>query len=83
LLVAGNLYSYKPQFGRSDASTGLLLDFRDGKWTAKSGVRANMWMTGDIRDVEIMKFSDGKRRVVVSRNNDAASVFSFGEKQSK
>jgi hypothetical protein len=80
LLAAGNLYSYKPQLGRSDASTGLLLDFGNGKWTEKSGVRANMWMTGDIRDVKLMKFSGGKRRVIVSRNNDAASVFSFVEK---
>lgn len=83
LLVAGNFYSYKPQLGRSDASTGLLLDFSNGEWTVRGGTKATMWMTGDVRDVDIMHFRNGRRRVVVSKNNDLANLFSFGEKQSK
>jgi hypothetical protein len=83
LLVSGNFYPYKPQLGRSDASTGLLLEFRNGTWAETRDVKASMWMTGDIRDANILKFRNGSRKVVVSRNNDAAGVFSFEEKQSK
>lgn len=83
LLVAGNFYPYKPQLGRSDASTGLLLEFRNGQWIEKSGIKASMWMTGDVRDAHVVKFRNGTQKVVVSRNNDAAAVFSFPQKPLK
>jgi hypothetical protein len=76
LLIAGNFFPYKPQLGRSDASNGLLLAFKKGQLTVES-VRSDVWLTGDIRDMAVLKFKSGIKHVVVSRNNDAAGVFSF------
>jgi enediyne biosynthesis protein E4 len=75
LLVVGNFYPFKPQIGRSDASMGLVLPIGQGK-VNPAPVIANAWLTGDIRDVALLKFKS-TTRVLVSRNNDTARVFSF------
>jgi hypothetical protein len=77
LLVAGNFYPYKAQLGRSDASTGLVMNFDNGKIRHDKSVLSNVWLTGDIRDVAILKFKSGTKRVIVSRNNDRAGVYAI------
>ena len=80
LLLAGNFFPYKAQLGKNDASTGLLLEVKEGKLKPASQARTNVWLTGDVRDMAIMKFKSGAKRIVVSRNNDKASVFTFVQK---
>jgi hypothetical protein len=77
ILAAGNFYPYKAQLGRSDASTGLVMKFERGQITQNSSVLSNMWLTGDIRDIELLRFKSGIKRVVVSRNNDRAGVYEY------
>ena len=74
MLIVGNFYPYKAQLGRSDASTGLILDFK-GVETNTPEVRSPVWFTGDIRDIAVLKFRSGVKRIVVSRNNDRAGVY--------
>ena len=78
LLVVGNFFPFKSQLGRSDASTGLILDYENGHFKETSPI-SNVWLTGDIRDMALLRFKNGERRVVVSRNNDSASVFSVND----
>lgn len=75
VLAAGNFYPYKPQLGRSDASVGLLMNYREGKLKVNSNVLSNVWLTGDIRDMALLKFRTGSKRLVVSRNDDQVGVF--------
>jgi hypothetical protein len=75
LLAVGNFFPFKSQLGRSDASTGIILNYENGD-LHESGPISNVWLTGDIRDIALLRFKNGVRRVVVSRNNDSASVFS-------
>ncbi|WP_276374130.1 VCBS repeat-containing protein [Chryseolinea sp. H1M3-3] len=78
LLVAGNFFPFKPQLGRSDASTGILLAYRNGNIVAATNSsRSNVWLTGDIRDMALLNFKTGKKRVIISRNNDRAGLFDF------
>ncbi|MGC3944092.1 MAG: VCBS repeat-containing protein [Chryseolinea sp.] len=79
LLLAGNFYSTKPQLGRNDASFGMALRYEDGTLKVNDGVLSNVWLTGDIRDMALLRFKDGSIRLVVSRNNDSASVFEFSQ----
>lgn len=79
LLVAGNFFPYKPQLGRSDASTGLILRMDSTGSAFSAEVLAEAWLTGDIRDVDILNFTSGVRRVLVSRNNGKAGVYAFGD----
>ena len=74
LLVVGNFFPFKSQLGRSDASTGIILNYENGDLQESTSI-SNVWLTGDIRDIALLRFKNGERRVVVSRNNDSASVF--------
>lgn len=77
LLVVGNFFPYKPQLGRSDASTGLVLHYLDGDMQVHNGATADVWFSGDIRDIALLNFKNGEKRIVVSRNNEKASVYTL------
>src|SRR5690606_40703349 len=74
VLAAGNFFPYKPQLGRCDASTGVVLR-HDGKGGFTCDVKSEVWLTGDIRGIGMARSSNGTRKVIVSRNNDRAGVF--------
>lgn len=76
VLAAGNFYPYKVLMGRSDASKGILLKFNDG--TAHPyRPTTPLWMSGDIRDMALLRFNKAPKQVVVSRNNDKPGVFTL------
>ena len=77
LLAAGNFFPFKPQLGRSDASTGLVLTCQQGDMKVSNGILSNVWLTGDIRDSAVLQFNKASKRVVVSRNDDSAMIFSY------
>jgi hypothetical protein len=76
LLAAGNFFPYKPQLGRNDASTGTLLRYSSHQLVTVNGFESKFWLTGDIRDIALVKFNSGVRRIIASRNNDSVSVYS-------
>ena len=79
LLIAGNFFPFKPQLGRNDASMGLILKYRNGEINVEKGMRSQVWLSGDVRDIAVLHFKNGIKRIVVSRNNDRASVLSLKE----
>jgi hypothetical protein len=82
ILAAGNFFPYKPQLGRCDASTGVVLTY-DGRAGFTCAVQANVWLTGDIRGMALVRCSNGTRRVIVSRNDDHAGVFAVNRSVEK
>ena len=76
IIAAGNFYPFKPQLGRSDASFGIVLRHEGGLLNG-GGVLSDLWLTGDIRQMDLLTFSSGIRRLLVSRNNDRATVYSI------
>lgn len=81
LLAVGNFFPYKSQLGRSDASTGVILTFQHGDLKVNQGTLSDVWLTGDIRDITMLKFKSGVKRIIISRNDDKAGVFSFEEQK--
>lgn len=77
LLAVGNFYPFKPQLGRSDASMGLLLTFDQRNLKVNKGTLSNVWLTGDIRDIVMLNFKNGTKRIIVSKNDDKPGVFSL------
>jgi hypothetical protein len=59
---------------KPNASIGTLLNFKDKKMGIDEN-NAKLWLTGDIRDIGIMQFKNGAKRIVVSRNDDKAGIF--------
>ncbi|MBT1709650.1 VCBS repeat-containing protein [Fulvivirgaceae bacterium PWU5] len=76
VLAAGNFYPYRAQFGRCDAFTGCLLKFEHGV-ASLYATGLPLWLTGDIRDLAMMHFRQGGPRLVVSRNDDYASLYAL------
>jgi hypothetical protein len=74
VLAAGNFYPYRVQLGRCDASFGILLKFKDGSIQTNNASEP-LWLSGDIRDMAMTKSKQAPRRLIVSRNNEAAAVF--------
>jgi hypothetical protein len=70
ILTAGNFYPITPQAGMSDASMGTLLGFSKDSITALHQVISPLWLNGDIRDMALLSFKNGRKMVVVSKYND-------------
>ncbi len=44
-------------------------------------ILSNLWLSGDIRDISILNFKSGTKRIVVSRNDDKVGVYSFTKRK--
>ncbi len=76
VIAAGNFYPFKPQLGRSDAGFGLVMRWENGLKTSNSTL-SDRWLSGDIRDIDVLNFRSGVKRVLVSRNNDGPTLYSI------
>jgi hypothetical protein len=74
ILAVGNFYPYRVQLGRSDASMGVVLKFKNGSVQEYKSDHL-LSVTGDVRDIGLLKSNAGTVKIVVSRNNDKASVY--------
>jgi len=75
LLVGGNLYGVPPVLGRDDASYGLLLSgIGDGRFSSVDMERSGLLIEGQVRHIGLMRQPDGRRLIVVARNNDKLQV---------
>ena len=76
ILVVGNFYKNQLSIGKFDASYGSYLK-GDGKgnWKAIPAVQSGFAVTGQARDIKTLKNASGEELVIVSKNNDAVTVF--------
>jgi hypothetical protein len=78
IIAAGNFHPFKPQLGRSDASYGIVMKY-ENELTCPSGSLSNVWLSGDIRQIDVLNFRSGQR-IIVSRNNDSPGVYAIASK---
>ncbi|MAW94674.1 MULTISPECIES: VCBS repeat-containing protein [unclassified Leeuwenhoekiella] len=76
VLAAGNLYPFRVSQGPLDASFGSLLSFKDGNFILKPQ-SANLWLDGDIKSLQILKFKSGKQELLLTRNNDSPGLYTY------
>lgn len=78
ILLAGNFYPYRTEFGRSDAGIGLLL-LGDGKgnWQPLPSDRSGFYAAGDIRNMAFLNGKAGHQFILLARNNDKMSLIDF------
>ncbi|NQU32095.1 MAG: VCBS repeat-containing protein, partial [Bacteroidetes bacterium] len=77
VIAAGNFYPLKPQVGMNDASMGTFLKFANNAFTVTNDIISPLWLYGDIRDMALLSFKNGKKLVVVSKNNDTPRVYAI------
>jgi hypothetical protein len=75
ILLAGNFYPYRTQYGRNDSSMGLLL-LGDGKgnWEPVAAEQSGFYASGDVRNMATINGKAGQQFIVVARNNDKLSL---------
>ncbi len=77
ILLGGNLHGVKPEFGRYDASYGLLLAGKgNGKFEALRSKDSGLLFTGQVRDLKSLTVN-GKELILVSKNDDALQVYAI------
>lgn len=75
ILMAGNFYSAKPEFGRYDASYGVLLNGNgDGTFDAIPSKSSGFKVLGEARAIVNITIK-GEKYVMVGRNNDSLQIF--------
>jgi hypothetical protein len=75
LLLTGNFFPYRTQFGRSDASLGVLLKGKgDGSFEAVSNDRTGLYIDGDVRNMVTVQNALNEKLLVVAKNNAAVQV---------
>ena len=80
ILLSGNFYPYRTQYGRSDSSIGLLLTGDGtGNFEPVSWDRSGFFAPGDIRNMISINGKKGRRFILLARNNDKMSLFELSD----
>ena len=81
ILLAGNFYPFRTEYGPSDASMGLLLlGNGKGKFDPVPWGQSGFWVGGDVRNMQLLNGVPPKKYVVIARNNDKMSLIRFVKK---
>ncbi|CAN5450935.1 VCBS repeat-containing protein [soil metagenome] len=76
ILLGGNFYNAKPEVGRYDASHGLFLKGNgSGDFEPVPVQKSGFYVTGQVRDMELVKTESGKDKILIAKNNDKMQVF--------
>jgi enediyne biosynthesis protein E4 len=75
-LASGNLFAIQPDFGRYDAGLGLaMLGDGKGNFSAFSNSETGLLVTGEGRDIAVVRTSKRKKVYLFSQNNDILKAF--------
>ena len=76
LLLAGNEYQTEVMTGRYDASYGCFLRGNNKKqFIPVSPVQSGFILRGDIKDMSLLRLSNGEKIILAAVNNDSLRVF--------
>jgi hypothetical protein len=74
ILLSGNFYPYRTQWGQCDASLGLLLKGRGGNFQPVDASASGCYIGGDVRAMVEVKNKAGENMIIIAKNNDAVQV---------
>ena len=77
LLMAGNFSGVKPEEGRYDAHTGLILKMNGDKPEVIPYSETGLTIKGDVRKMAFARSVGGKKILIVARNNDEAEIYAY------
>nr|WKN39478.1 FG-GAP-like repeat-containing protein [Tunicatimonas sp. TK19036] len=77
IIMAGNFSGVKPEEGRYDANTGLVLSVQDNQFSVISAQRTGLNIQGEVRHVAIARSGGSKRLLIVAKNNDEPEIYAY------
>lgn len=76
ILAVGNLFATQPAFGRYDAGHGLtMLGDGKGSFSTLSNAESGLEVTGEGRDIALIRTSKKEKIYLFSRNNSSLKAF--------
>ena len=80
ILLAGNLMETRVQFGRYDAGKGTLLYGNGaGEFRVSNNMDTGLLLKGSVRDLKQVLMKDGKKLILVAKNNEALQIMEVKE----
>jgi len=77
ILLAGNLFPLRTQYGPVDASTGtLLIGKGNGQFRTATQKELGVWIRGDIRDVKLIRTLT-KSQIIVTKNSEPIQILAL------
>ena len=80
ILLAGNFFGSRIQYGRLDANKGLLL-LGDGKGNFKEvpNYESGLFINGEVRDISRVRLATGKELLLFTLNNDSLQLYQISD----
>lgn len=80
LILGGNQYEFKPQFGRLDANYGsVLLGNKSGLYTWLPYNQSGFFIKGEIKHIKILKNKNNPVSILAVTNDNAPKIFKSNE----
>ncbi len=80
LIMAGNNFNYKPQFGRADASYGdVLLGNANGEYSWMPNSKSGFFMKGQVRSMHWLHDKNSTKYIIVGLNDEQPKLFKLHE----
>ncbi|MBX2954553.1 MAG: VCBS repeat-containing protein [Cyclobacteriaceae bacterium] len=74
IMFGGNFYGVKPEEGRYDANSGIVLRFNE---YGDADVMDDLGLRGEARSIRVLKGPGNRRLLIVARNNNYPSFYEF------
>ena len=80
LIMAGNDFSYRTQYSRSDASHGdVFMGLPNREYVWKPNYETGLTTKGQVNSMVWVKGADGKKLLLLGRNNESYKLFQVNE----
>lgn len=80
IILGGNQYEFKPQFGRLDANHGsVLLGSKKGDFTWLTYANSGFFLTGEVQKIKIVKNKNNTIAILAVLNNNTPKLFISNE----
>ena len=80
IILGGNQYEFKPQFGRLDANHGsVLLGNKKGEYSWLPYANSGFFITGEVQKMRIIKNKNNTTAILAVLNNNAPKLFTSNE----
>jgi len=76
IILAGNSFEHKPQYGRQDANYGsVLLGDVEGNFSWVPNLTSGFFLKGEVKDMKILKNIKGELFYLIARNDDSPILY--------
>lgn len=80
IVLGGNQYEFKPQFGRLDANHGsVLLGSKNGTYSWLSYPKSGFFVTGEIQKLRMIRNKNNTTAIIAVLNNTTPKIFTINE----